>query len=504
MVYLVGAGPGDSGLITVRGLECIRKADVVLYDYLVNERLIGEVRPTTERIYVGKQAGAHTLKQDEINAVLIEKAREGKTVVRLKGGDPFVFGRGGEEALTLAKAGIPFEVVPGVTSGIAGPAYAGIPVTHRGLSSMITMVTGHEDPTKEESDLDWERIAGVKGTLVLFMGVRNLPRIIKRLIDHGRDPKTPVALIRWGTTVRQETLVGTLADIREKAEHRGFKPPALIVVGEVVGLRDALSWFERRALFGRKIVVTRSRTQASELTKRLEALGAEAVEVPTIRIEEPEDWHAVDKAISELASFDWIVFTSVNGVDRFFERLFVRGEDVRHLREVRCCAIGPATAERLAYYHVQADLKPKQYVAESIVEAFKRMGNLRGRRALLPRADLARETLPRGLRELGLEVEEVIVYRTVPVEQCKGEVAERFERGEIDAVTFTSSSTVRNFVGMVGAERAGVWLKDVLVASIGPVTTRTAQDLGIEVGIEAEEYTIPGLVEAIREYFVAR
>lgn len=503
MVYLVGAGPGDPGLITVRGLECIRRADVLVYDYLASERLVREARPEAERIYVGKRAGAHTLEQDEIHALLVEKGKEGKTVVRLKGGDPFVFGRGGEEALALAEAGIPFEVVPGVTSGIAGPAYAGIPVTHRGLSSMVTMITGHEDPTKEKSDLDWERIAGAKGTLVFFMGVRNLPGIVERLIAQGRDPGTLVALVRWGTTVRQETLVGTLVDIEEKAERRGFGPPALIVVGEVVGLRDRLNWFERRPLFGRTIVVTRSRAQASELVERLEEFGAEAIEVPTIRMEDPEDWSPVDGAISGLDRFDWIVFTSVNGVDRFFGRLFALGKDVRYLGGVRCCAIGPATAERIACYHVQADLRPEKYVAESILQAFKEVGDLSGTRVLLPRTDRARETLPEGLRALGAEVEEVIVYRTVPVEGCPEEVVEQFERGEVDAVTFTSSSTVRNFVEMVGTDRARRWLKDVLVASIGPITTGTARNLGIEVGVEAEEYTVSGLVEAIREYFAA-
>ena len=527
MVYLVGAGPGDPGLITVRGLECIRRADVLVYDYLASKQLVREARPEAERIYVGKRAGAHTLKQDEINALLVEKAKEGKTVVRLKGGDPFVFGRGGEEALALVEAAIPFEVVPGVTSGIAGPAYAGIPVTHRGLASMVTMITGHEDPTKEKSDLDWERISGAKGTLVFFMGVRNLPGIVERLIGHGRDPTTPVALVRWGTTVRQETLVGTLVDIGKKAECEGFKPPALIVVGEVVGLRDRLNWFERRPLFGRKIVVTRSRTQASELVQRLEELGAEAMEMPTIRIDDPEDWGPADEAISELGRFDWIVFTSVNGVDRFFGRLFALGKDVRHLGGIRCCAIGPATAERLRQYHVQADLRPEKYVAESILEAFRGVGEgerekgregeretpphpltpsphrgaVDGIRVLLPRTDRARETLPEGLRKSGAEVEEVTVYRTMPVERCAEEVAERFEREEIDAVTFASSSTVRNFVEMVGTERARRWLNDVLVASIGPITTGTARDLGVVVGVEAEEYTIPGLVEAIVRYW---
>ena len=501
-VYLVGAGPGDPDLITLRGLTYLREAEVLVYDRLVSDRLVNEAPESAERIYVGKQAGHHTLRQPEINALLVDRARLGKMVVRLKGGDPFVFGRGGEEAAELVAHGIPFEVIPGVTSGVAAPAYAGIPVTHRGLASSVTFVTGHEDPDKSESDLDWDALARMKGTLVFFMGVGNLPKIAGTLTARGRDPETPAAAIAQGTTSGQRTTAGTLENLARKVEEAGIEPPALIVVGDVVELRDRLAWFERRPLFGRRIAVTRTRTQASSLAKQLEELGAETIEIPTIRIEDPEDWGPVDRALDEQGPFDWIAFTSVNGVERFFRRLFECGKDVRELGDVQLCAIGPATADALGRYGLRVDLTPERYVAESLLDAFRARGDLVGTRFLLPKADLARSVLPEGLRKMGAKVTEVTAYRTVVPES--GEEPFGDGLGRIDAVTFASSSAVNNFVQMLGQGRAQSVLEDAAVMSIGPVTSEAARTLGLRVASEAESHTIPGLVAAVVRYFECR
>jgi len=498
-VYLVGAGPGDPGLITVRGMACLRRAEVLVYDRLVNDQLVSEAPESAERVYVGKQAGHHTLRQSEINALLVDRARSGRTVVRLKGGDPFVFGRGGEEAAELAAHGIPFEVVPGVTAGVAAPAYAGIPVTHRGVASAVTFVTGHEDPDKPESDLDWDALAGMKGTLVFFMGVGNLPKIVHALMTRGRDPNTPAAAIAQGTGPGQHTATGTLENLVRKVEEARIEPPALIVVGDVVELRDRLAWFERRPLFGRRIAVTRTRTQASTLVTQLEELGAETIEMPTIRIEDPEDWGPVDRALAELERFDWIAFTSANGVERFFRRLFEQGKDVRALGCVQLCAIGPATADALGRYGLRTDLTPERYVAESLLDAFRAREDLDGARFLLPKADLARSVLPEGLREMGAEVTEVTAYRTFTPGSEEGPFGDGL--GRIDAVTFASSSAVRNFVQMLGQDRAHSILQDTSVMSIGPVTSRTARALGLRVAAEAKAHTIPGLIEATVSYF---
>lgn len=507
-VYLVGAGPGDPGLITVRGLACLRQAEVLVYDRLVSDRLVREAPESAELVYVGKQAGHHTLRQSEINALLVDRARSGRTVVRLKGGDPFVFGRGGEEAAELAAEDIPFEIVPGVTSGVAAPAYAGIPVTHRGMASAVTFVTGHEDPGKPESDLDWDALAGMRGTLVFFMGVGNLPKIVHALTARGRDPSTPAAAIAQGTVPGQHTATGTLESLARKVEEARIEPPALIVVGDVVELRDQLAWFERRPLFGRRIVVTRTRTQASTLVTKLEELGAETIEMPTIRIEDPDHWGPVDRALDELDRFDWVAFTSVNGVERFLRRLFESGRDVRALGRIRLCAIGPSTADALGRYRLRADLTPERYVAESLVDAFRDRGDLAGARFLLPRGDLARSVLPEGLRELGAEVIEVTMYRTVapesgeqPFADCGLESSIEDEIGRIDAVTFASSSAVRNFVQMLGQDRARSVLGDAAVMSIGPVTSDRARMLGLRVAAEAKVHTIPGLVKAMVSYF---
>ncbi|MBE0477032.1 MAG: uroporphyrinogen-III C-methyltransferase [Coriobacteriia bacterium] len=514
IVYLIGAGPGDPGLMTLKGMQCLGKADVVVYDYLANPKFLAAARPDAELIYVGKKGWSAHMTQPEINELLVAKASEGggKVVARLKGGDPFVFGRGGEEALRLAEAGIPFEVVPGVTSGSAAPAYAGIPVTHRGVTADMAFVTGHEDPTKEMSDVNWEKLATAVGTLCFFMGIKNLPEISSRLIEHGRPADTPVALVRWGTTPRQEVLTGTLADIAAKSAEAGFKAPAITVVGEVVRLREKLRWFEDKPLFGKTVVVTRSRAQASALTDALEGLGAEVLEFPTIETVEPEDWGAADQAIRNLQKYGWVVFTSVNGVEAFFDRMEMHDADGRQFAGARVAAIGPATEARCVSRGIRPDYVPSEYRAEGLVEGFCERGVGEGTNVLIARAAEAREVLPDTLRAAGANVDVVPVYRTVPG-RGESSVVERLAEGTVDVVTFTSSSTVKNFVRLAEEglrareEGEGTSVADamsgVLVASIGPITSQTARDLGLQVDVEAAEYTIPGLVQALTERFCA-
>jgi uroporphyrinogen III methyltransferase/synthase len=493
-VYLVGAGPGDPGLITVKGLECIKKADVLIYDYLASPILLKHARKQTEILYVGKKGGDHTLSQDEINSLITEKAQKGLTVTRLKGGDPFIFGRGGEEAEILVRNGIPFEIVPGVTSAIAAPAYAGIPLTHRKFTSTLAFITGHEDPLKEESSIDWAALAKGIGTLVFLMGVKNLPYIINRLIDHGMNPDTPVALIRWGTTPRQTTVTGTLDTISERAKDAGFKPPAVIVVGHVVKLRERLKWF------GHRIVVTRAREQASELVQRLSDLGAECLECPTIEVAPPDDFKPLDTAIENLSTYEWLIFTSVNGVSFFFDRLFAKKKDVRELRNVRTAVIGPATAKRLFDFGLQSDIVPETYRAESIIKAFAGK-DLNGKKILLPRAKEARSILPVELTRMGAVVDEVTAYRTRSVQGNTDLLLKRLKEKTIDMITFTSSSTVKNFHALVPTENFKSLMQDVTVACIGPITADTARDLGFDIHIIAESFTIPGLCEAIRQHY---
>ena len=495
-VYLVGAGPGDPGLLTVRGAELLARADAVVYDALANPRLLERARPEAELVYSGKRAGRHSFTQEEINRLLVDLAGRHATVVRLKGGDPFVFGRGGEEALALREAGIAFEVVPGVTAGIAAPAFAGVPVTHRGLSASVTLVTGHEDPTKFETDLDWAALARGTGTLVFYMSVRTMADNFRRLVEGGRPAGTPAAVVEWGTYPRQRTVVGTLETLPVLAREAGIGAPSLIVVGDVVSLRDELGWFDRRPLSGRRIVVTRARAQASELAAALEALGADVVQLPTIRIEAPADPEPLRRAVEEVSSFDWVVFTSVNGVDRFFAVLAGQGRDARALATVAVAAIGPATAAELARHGIRADLLPDEFVAEAAVEALSAATDLRGKRILLPRADIARAALPEGLRARGAEVVEVDAYRTVRDGAGAEQVRERLAAGDIDWVTFTASSTVRGFTDLVGTE-----LGAAKVASIGPITSGTVRELGMRVDLEAGEYTIPGLVRALRDFY---
>ncbi|MGB8426597.1 MAG: uroporphyrinogen-III C-methyltransferase, partial [Desulfobacterales bacterium] len=452
MVYLVGAGPGDPGLITVRGLDVIGRADVIIYDYLAAPALLRHARDTAELIYVGKKGGNHTLSQDKINDLIVEKARQGAKVARLKGGDPFIFGRGGEEAEALIAAGIAFEVVPGVTSAIAAPAYAGIPLTHRKYTTTVAFVTGHEDPGKEASSINWPALARGIGTLVFLMGVKNLPQIVASLIDHGKSADTPAALVRWGTTARQQTVAGTLATIVERVRQAGLKAPAIIVVGEVVRLRDKMQWFDNRPLLGKRIVVTRARAQASDLVRQLAELGAECLEYPTITVEPPLDWTPVDRAIDRIDGYDWLIFTSVNGVKSFFGRLFSRGRDIRALGHIGTAAIGPATAAGLLEFGLTSDIVPESYQAEAVIAAFEKI-KVSGRKILLPRAAEARPILPQQLAKMGAVVDEVPVYRTLPAADGAKDLVARLAAEEIDMITFTSSSTVTNFTSLLPRDR---------------------------------------------------
>ena len=504
MIYLVGSGPGDPGLFTIKGVRCMEEADAVVYDRLAPEALLKHAKPEAESIYVGKRPGNPTMSQGEINDLLVELGRAGKTVVRLKGGDPYIFGRGGEEALALIEAGLPFEVVPGVTSGVAAPAYAGIPVTHRNVSTSVVFVTGHEDPTKGRSDVDWARIAKGADTLVLYMGVGRLKEISTELVAAGRSPETPVACVRWGTVPEQRTVTGTLEDIAERVAEADLKPPAITVVGDVVALREAgLDWYERRPLFGRRVVVTRARAQAGELSVELERLGAEVCEFPTIQIRAPEDFGPLDAAIRDLDSFGWIVFTSVNGVEAFLERLWHHGLDLRAVpRRAKGAAIGPATAQRIEEVGLRVDVVPEEYRAEALIEVLE-TDSIAGKRVLIPRAKVAREILPDKLREAGAEVVVPPAYESAPSSEGKNELARRIGAGEVDCVTFTASSTVENFVGAFGPGEAVGLLAETRVVCIGPITAETARGHGLRVDTEAEEYTIPGLVEAVVDLFAA-
>jgi uroporphyrinogen III methyltransferase/synthase len=500
-IYLVGAGPGDPGLLTLKGKRCLEQADAVFYDYLANPVLLDFVRADSERIYVGRRGRGTYQDQQEINHRIIAKAREGKTVVRLKGGDPFVFGRGGEEAEAVAAAGIPFEIVPGVTSATAVPAYAGIPVTHRTLASTVAFVTGHEDPSKETELLEWPKLATAQGTLVFLMGLKNLPLIVERLAKEGRSPETPVALIQWGSWPKQRTVTGTLRDIVERGRAAGLEPPTTVVIGEVVRLRDQLNWFERQPLFGKRILVTRAKEQAGEFSRLITVQGGEPVECPTIEIVAPPTWEALDQAIAQLASVDWLVFTSMNGIAPFMNRLYKHGRDVRALASLKICCIGPRTAQELMRYGLQADLVPEEYQAEGVIESFRRIG-VGGRRILIPRAEVARELLPADLTAMGATVTVVPVYRTVKPKEAMARLTQRLGDKTIDMLTFTSSSTVRNFASLFETpEEMARLTQSIPVACIGPITSETARELGLSVTIQARGNTIPALAKAIVEYY---
>src|SRR5437588_1780066 len=496
-VYLVGAGPGDLGLVTLRAKECIERADVIVYDHLANPESLSWAREDAEIIYAGKKADEHMLSQEEINKLLIDNARAGKEVVRLKGGDPFVFGRGAEEAKAIVDAGIAFEMVPGITSAIAGPAYAGIPVTHRAENSHVTFFTGHEDPSKEKSAIDYAALVKLGGTQVMLMGVERIEAIAKEMIANGAARELPVALVRWATTGRQKTLVGTLDNIAQRVAENGFEAPAVAVFGDVVALRKDLKWYEDRPLSGKRIVVTRTRKQAGVLSDQLRALGADVFELPTIKIEPPTDLREFSELVQDAHAYDWIVFTSPNGVDAFFEIFYKLYDDAREIGGAKIAAIGPATAQRVRDFHLHVDLQPEEFVAEAVVRQFQKQGGAENLRILIARAEKARDVLPRELSKLGAIVDEAFAYRTVP-ETCDITGARRrlLEEGA-DLITFTSSSTVENFLAL------GLpWPKGMQIASIGPITSQTGRDHGLKIDIEARQHDVEGLVEAIRKFFV--
>src|SRR5438093_2957343 len=497
-VYLVGAGPGDLGLVTLRAKECIERANAIVYDHLTNPEILSWARDDAEIIYAGKEAGQHSLSQQEINALLIEKARAGKDVVRLKGGDPFVFGRGAEEARAIVDAGIEFEIVSGITSAIAGPAYAGIPVTHRAENSHITFFTGHEDPAKTESAIDYAALAKLGGTQVMLMGVKRLGSIAREMLEQGVRNDLPVALVRWATTGRQETLTGTLQNIAQRAVASGFEAPAVAVFGEVVALRETLNWYENRPLSGKRIVVTLTRKQASALSNKLRTLGAHVVELPTIRIEPPGDLRGFAQLVQDAHVYDWIVFTSANGVEAFFDVFFKLYDDAREIGGARIAAIGPATAQRVKDFHLHVDLQPEEFVAESIVKEFQKKGSVENLRILLVRAEKTRDVLPKELSGLGAIVDKAFAYRTVPETRDPTGAGRQLTKEGADLITFTSSSTVENFLAL------GLpWPKGMQVASIGPITSKTARDHGLNIDIEARRHDIDGLVEAIGDFFAA-
>ncbi len=496
-VYLIGAGPGDPGLITVKGLKCLGEADVIIYDYLVSPELLRHARKDSRLLYVGKKGGEHSITQSDLNKLIVEEASKGIVVARLKGGDPFIFGRGGEEAEILAGAKIDFEIVPGVTSAIAVPAYAGIPLTHRSFTSTVCFVTGHEDPVKEQSDIDWKGLSGI-GTLVFLMGVKNLPSIIKNLVDGGKSPQTPAALIRWGTTPDQQTITGTLENIEKKAEEANFRPPSIFVVGGVVTLRDMLGWFETKPLFGRGVVITRPIEQAHDFIELLAAEGARPIHFPTIKIEPPLYWTGLDESIGNIEMYSWLIFTSANGVRFFLRRLREKGRDVRDLKNIRICAIGPATAGMLRKMGLHVEIVPNEYISEGVIKSFSGI-DLRKKKILLPRAEVARDIIPDELAKMGAEVDVVTAYRTVQSGVKKTDLQDQIDKGRVDVITFTSPSTVANFVQITGKDFK--LPEKVKIACIGPVTAAAARKFGFKIDIMQNEYTVPGLVASIREFF---
>ena len=497
-VYLVGAGPGDPGLLTLRGRELLQEADLVLFDPMVDERVLRHVRDGAEMVDIGAWPGGGPPTQQEVSAFLVKHAREGKTVVRLKNGDPFVLGRGEEEVEALAAAKLPFEIVPGVSSAVAAPAYAGIPLTYPGLAASFTVVSGGEDPSTEESIIDWRALATGAGTLVVLMGWESLPGIVDVLNTEGMAGETPAALVEWGTEPHQRTVVGVLSDIVSRGRKAGLRPPVVAIFGKVVALRDRMRWYDNRPLSGRRIMVTRSSSQAGELTNLLACEGAESVELPCIDVQPLEDDSPLRDAAARLGGYCWVVFTSVNGVNAFWRALEGSGMDARAFGGVRVAAIGPATAHSLARRGIVADYAPVEYVAEALLEGLG-AHVCSGDAVLIPRAEGAREVLVEGLRARGVTVDALVAYHTT-LPQTSGDRARRLLQGStIDVVTFASSSTVRNLVALL-QENARL-LERTLVACIGPATAATAEELGLRVDIRALEYTLPGLVTAIREHF---
>ena len=496
-VYLVGAGPGDPGLITARGLELLRRAEVLVYDRLVNARLLDEAPQEAERVYVGRSSGQAEMEQDPINALMIARARAGRTVVRLKGGDPFVFGRGGEEAEALAAAGVPFEVVPGISSAIAVPAYAGIPLTHRDYASSFLVATGQESRDRP-SRMRWEHLAHGADTLVFLMAFETLEKVVTNLIEHGRAPDTPVAVVQQGTEPVQRTVVGTLGDIVAKVREARMGPPAVVVVGEVVRLREQIAWLDKRPLFGKRVLVTRAAEQASELTRLLREAGAETVELPTIQVQPIEDVSVLDRCLAALSDHGWVIFTSANAVEVFFQRLSALGRDARAFASSRLAAIGRATAASLERHGLRADVVPAAATAEGLIEAFNGE-EMTGARVLLPRAEGGRPELLRYLADRGVQVTELLLYRSVPPAESAERAKRLLTEGPVDIAVFTSSSTIKNLAAMLDGDLS--LLNGTLIATIGPATSQAVRDLGQQVGVEAEEQTMEGLVRALMRRF---
>ncbi|HXJ57488.1 MAG TPA: uroporphyrinogen-III C-methyltransferase [Verrucomicrobiae bacterium] len=496
-VYLVGAGPGDAGLLTRRGAELLGRAEVVVYDALVNADLLRLAPKSAEILYGGKRAGDHAIPQEELNRLLIAKAKEGKCVVRLKGGDPYIFGRGGEEAEELAAAGVPFEVVPGISSIVAAPNYAGIPVTHRQHCSSFTVITGHEDPSKPGTAIDYAALARTPGTKIILMGVERIPEITQALLAQGMDPATPIALVRWGTTARQQSIQGTLGTIATLAADQKFSAPAVIVIGSVVNLRAKLNWFEQRPLFGRRMVVTRTREQASQLSEQLRERGAEVLEIPTIKIQPPDDRTQLIDALQGLGEYDWLIFTSPNGVTTFFDYFFKAYDDIRVLGNLRLAAVGPATAAKLRELHLRVDVMPDQYVAKKISAALREYESVDNLRILIARAQVADPDLPKHLEELGAIVDDVPVYKTVPEIEDRNGAAARLAEAGADWITFTSSSTVENFHARFPLPELLGQFPGMRLASIGPETTKAIVALGLKPAFEANPHTIEGLIRGL-------
>ena len=497
LVVLVGAGPGDMGLLTLSGKQWLQKADVVLYDHLVNPDMIRFTQKSAEMIYVGKKEGVASMEQEQINNLLINKAREEKIVVRLKGGDPFIFGRGGEEIQAIQAVGIPFIIVPGVTSVTGVAAYAGIPLTHRHLSSTLSIFTGSNEKNQGDIHIDWEKIASRSGTLVFLMGARKLPLIVEKLIKFGKSPDTPIAVVQWGTTARQKTWTGTLGTIVEISAEDKILPPALTIIGEVVNLKSKIEWYEHLPLFGKTVVVTRKGDQADSMIDRLRELGAEPFFFPVIETIAPDDWSPLDNALNNLSQYDGLIFTSVNGVRFFAERLKTIEQDIRELKGARVYTIGPKTAEAVRDLGIRVDVVPENFVAESLIES---IGNAEGKRFLIPRATVARETLPEQLRKMGALVDVAPAYKTVLPSQSVDALEKRLKEGSVDVITFTSSSTVTNFLTLTGEQLLPA-IKNTKIACIGPITAKTARDAGLNVEIMPEQYTVSSLMDAIEIFY---
>jgi len=520
-VYLIGAGPGDIGLLTVKGMKCLQKAEVVVYDFHLNAQILNYINHDAEFVYAGKKGGHHVMTQEEINQALVSKAKEGKIVCRLKGGDPFVFGRGGEEAEALVKEGIEFEIIPGVSSSIAAPAYAGIPLTHRQYSSSFAVITGNEDANKPESSIDWSRLANSFDTLVFLMGVKTISAITSKLIEHGKSPDTPTAVVRWGTRPDQKTLVSDLKDIAEIAKEENIRPPAVMVVGNVVKLRDTLKWYENKPLFGQRILITREYTKDYE---PLEDLGAEIFEFPTIEIVPPDSYKELDESIDKIETYNWIIFTSANGLKYFMQRLIDKNRDIRDLKGIKICAVGIKTAEKIQEFGLKVDIVPEEFNAEGLIDIFckehesikatecrsKKINSscsdtpihrypLQGIKLLLPRAETAREIFPEKVRELGGEIDIPVTYQAIKPEKHGKRLKRFLKEGRISIATFTSAATFNNFVDIMG-EDAIETLKDVTIAVIGPVTAKAVENAGLKVSIMPKEATIKTMVDEIIQW----